>query len=189
MGKSRTQAAGSPEATQDAPAPDLDTPTPEPTTEEGSGEIVNDSRGATLEVDEGNTVEEAIASPVGGSDQYPYLDQTRVPHHERNMPNMGNSPLTEASQAELNPAFTAKAEDGGPTNENGDSIGTEPNADEKLVIAAQNLENQGANAEGTVAEVEQQIEDQKDQQIDAEQVQADFAEANPDKDPVTGQDK
>jgi hypothetical protein len=74
-----------------------------------------------------------IASAMGGSDQYAYADKTAIPVHERTM--QMNS-TTEASQAELNPAFTPKPEDGGPVHPvSGEGVGTEPNMAEKLAIA------------------------------------------------------
>lgn len=104
----------------------------------------------------------AIAGAMGGPNNYPYQDRTAMPLHERNMPAMGNSPLTEASQAELNPAFYPKAEDGGPMNANGESIGTEPNAHEQALAA---VENQGGDVEAAREQL-----DGTDQQMDAEAV-------------------
>lgn len=124
----------------------------------------------------------AIASPMGGTDQYTYVDRTAVPLHERNFSNM-NSPLTEASQAELNPAFTAKAEDGGPANDKDESVGSEPNA---LELQADAAENQGG--EEMRAQVEEQQAAATEQQMDVDAVNA-AAEENAegtDTDPGTG---
>lgn len=129
---------------------------------------------------DGLTPTESVAGPIGGSDNYAYLDQTRTPLHDRDMPMDSN---TEASQAELNPAFTPKAEDGGPVNANGDGIGTAPNADDLALAAAEN-----SGRDGAVEEVQEQIDAGKEDQIDAEAVQADAEEKAPEGiDASTGQ--
>lgn len=156
-------------------------PTPEEALETGAATtaVENEDAGGAGDVDETSGVSEteelsalsredqqaAIASAVGGPDQYPYVDRTAIPVHERDM--LMNSG-TEASQAELNPAFTPQAKDGGPVTENDESVGTEPNAYEQQAAAA---ENQGGE------ELRKQVEEDQakgaEQQIDAEQVTAD----------------
>lgn len=129
---------------------------------------------------DGLTPTEQMAGPIGGSDNYAYLDQTRTPLHERENP---MDSLTEASQAELNPAFTAKAEDGGPVNAKGEGIGTAPNANDLALAAAEN-----SGVEGAVEQVQEQIDAGQKEQIDAEKVLADAQDAAPDGvDAATGQ--
>lgn len=115
---------------------------------------------------EGRTPEEAVAAPLGAPDDYPYLDKTSMPLHERNLPM-----TTDAggpSQAELNPAFYPKAEDGGPTTANDEGIGTEPNIHDQMLAAAKTAEENGQ--EGAVEQTEKQIAEGQEQQMDAQAV-------------------
>lgn len=124
----------------------------------------------------------AIAGSMGGPDNYPYQDRTAVPLHERNLSAV-NNPLTEASQAELNPAFTAKADDGGPTTTEGEGIGTEPNVHDQMLAAAEN-----SGQEGAVEQTQAQIDAGAEQQIDAQAVTDAAQQAAPDGiDGATGQ--
>lgn len=129
------------------------------------------------------TPQEAVASSVGGTDQYPYLDKSAIPLHERNLP---MTSIDGPSQADLNPAFTPKPEDGGPSKErDGEQVieGTEPNAQEQALAAAEN-----SGEEGAVEAVKESIAEGEKQQMDAEQVQADAEQRTPDGiDASTGQ--
>jgi hypothetical protein len=135
---------------------------------------------------DGMTTNEATASSIGGSDQYPYLDKTALPLHERDLP--VNSDAYGPSQADLNPAFSPKPEDGGPSKEDrpGTIEGTALNADDLALAAAQNAEDAGQ--EGAVDQVKESIEAGKEQQMDAEQVTADAQDRAPEGvDATTGQ--
>lgn len=130
----------------------------------------------------------AIASSQGGTDQYSYVDRTATPVHERNSV-VTNGPTTEASQAELNPAFYPKPEDGGPTvtTPEGEEkpIGTEPNVHERMMMEAE-----ASGDDQMVEQVRKQIEDGKAQQMDVDAVNAAAEERTPDKiDAATGQEK
>lgn len=114
---------------------------------------------------DGQTPEEAVRGAVGAPDQYPYLDKTAMPLHERNLP------MTTAdgpSQSDLNPAFTPKPEDGGPSKErDGEQVieGTEPNMAEQRVAAAEN-----SGQDGAVEAVEKDIAEGEKQQMDVDEV-------------------
>lgn len=159
MGKTR-----SPKETA-TPDPDVQ-PSGDPAVDDETGEGATEQLGKNEPGPiDGLTPTEQIASPMGGTDNYAYLDQTRTPLHERTQ--LMDS-TTEASQADLNPAFTAQAKDGGPVNDNDESVGTEPNRDELLLAAAEN-----SGQEGAVEQTQAQIDAGAEQQIDAEQVTAD----------------
>lgn len=122
----------------------------------------------------------AIAGSMGGPDNYPYQDRTAVPLHERTQ--LMDS-TTEASQAELNPAFTAKAEDGGPTTAEGEGIGTEPNVHDQMLAAAER-----SGQEGAVERTQEQLDAGAERQMDAEAVTAAAQERAPEGiDAATGQ--
>lgn len=124
---------------------------------------------------EGQTVEEAVRGGFGGGDNYPYLDKTAMPLHERDLPM--NSDAYGPSQSDLNPAFTPKPEDGGPSKElQGEGVieGTEPNADEKALAAAEN-----SGQEGAVEAVQESIDAGKAKQMDAEKVTQEAQERAP----------
>lgn len=146
--------------------------------QQGSGELPELSR---------EDQQAAVASSMGGSDNYPYVDRTAIPLHERNLSAV-NNPLTEASQAELNPAFTAKQEDGGPVvtdPESGEEkgIGTEPNVHEQMLAAAA---NSGDDDAGKL--VQDQIDAGQAQQMDVDEVNAQAQERAPEGvDASTGQ--
>ena len=132
---------------------------------------------------EGMSKEDAqasTASSLGGTDNYAYVDQTRVPLEERTYP--VTSPLSDISQAEANPAFTPKQEDGGPVHPvTGEGIGTEPNVHEEIL---QTVED---DPEAKAA-VEAEIEAGKEQQMDVDAVNAAAEERTPDDvDASTGQ--
>lgn len=115
---------------------------------------------------EGMTPNEAIASSVGAPNDYPYVDKSSMPVHERNFSNM--NPDHGPSQSDLNPAFTPKPEDGGPSKErDGEGVieGTEPNAAEQAVAAAEN-----SGQEGAVEAVEESIAEGEKQQMDVDKV-------------------
>lgn len=139
----------------------------DPTTVEQEGLTPND-KGELPELSQ-KEYGAAIASSMGGTDNYPYVDRTAIPMHERNLSAV-NNPLTEASQAELNPAFTAKAEDGGPVNAKGESIGTAPNVNDIALARAQNAEDAGNDQKDAVAAVKEQIAEGEKQQMDAQAV-------------------
>lgn len=133
---------------------------------------------------EGRTPEEAIASNLGAPNDYPYIDKTAVPLHERNQP--VSTDAGGPSQAELNPAFYPKPEDGGPVTANNEGIGTEPNVHDQMLAAAQKAEDAGQ--EGAVEQAEQQIAEGQEQQMDAEAVTAAAQERAPEGvDAATGQ--
>lgn len=189
--KSKQQAQGSAEeAKQDG------TVSPEEAHETGNQTTAVENEGAAAEVEEttdagAQTTPElpelsredqqaAIAGSMGGPDNYPYQDRTAVPLHERTQ--LMDS-TTEASQAELNPAFTPKAEDGGPMTAENESIGTEPNVHDDMLAAA---ERQGG--EEAVQQTQEQIDAGTEQQMDAEKVTAQAQEAAPEGiDASTGQ--
>lgn len=171
--------------------PDANPTTEEPTVTTPSDETLQEQTDEQQKLVEENpygvldgmTPQEAVASSIGGSDQYPYLDKSATPLHERNLP---MTSIDGPSQADLNPAFTPKPEDGGPSKErDGEQVieGTEPNVNEQALAAAEN-----SGDEGAVQAVEESIAAGEEQQIDAEQVQADAEERMPDgTNPVTGQ--
>lgn len=149
----------------------------------GAGDLADSGVSETEDLPELSKEESqaAIASSVGGTDQYPYVDRTAVPMHERTLP---MSSTDEASSAELNPAFYPKPEDGGPVKENPDGedvgIGTEPNRHEQLADMA---ENAGGDREETLEAL-----DGTDQQMDVDAVNAAAEERAPeDVDASTGQ--
>lgn len=123
---------------------------------------------------EGQSVNEAIRGGMGGADNYPYLDKTLLPLHERDLPM--NSDAFGPSQSDLNPAFTPKPEDGGPTSDGSDGVieGTEPNANDKALAAAEN-----SGQEGAVEAVQESIDVGAEKQIDAEKVTAAAQERAP----------
>ena len=132
---------------------------------------------------EGKTPSEAVASSIGGSDQYPYLDKTALPLHERDLPM--NSDAYGPSQADLNPAFSPKPEDGGPSKEDNPAVieGTAPNRDDLALAAAEN-----SGDEDAVQAVKDDIEAGKEQQMDVEAVNAKAEERAPEGvDSETGQ--
>lgn len=141
-------------------------PTTTPETELSSaGALQDDQQKLTLEdphnVLEGLSPEEAVGSSMGAPNDYPYLDKSAIPVHERHMQmNSVDGP----SQADLNPAFSAKPADGGRYGE-GVIEGTELNANELALAAAEN-----SGEEGAVEAVEEQIAEGAKQQIDAEAV-------------------
>lgn len=118
---------------------------------------------------EGRSPEEAVASSLGAPNDYPYFDKTRLPMHERELPM--NSSNAGPSQSDLNPGFTPKPEDGGPSKEkDGEQVieGTEPNALEKAADAAENAGGPEARAE-----VEAAQQEAAEKQMDAAAVQKD----------------
>lgn len=156
--------------------------TPEETKEQGEAEqdLVTQDPYDKLE---GQSVTEAVRGGMGGGDNYPYLDKTALPLHERNLPM--STDAFGPSQSDLNPAFTPKPEDGGPSKERdgeGTIEGTEPNLNDKALAAAEN-----SGQEGAVEAVQESIDAGEKEQMDAEKVQADAEERMPDNaDPVTG---
>lgn len=115
---------------------------------------------------EGRSPNEAIASSVGAPNDYPYVDKSSLPVHERSFSNMNadHGP----SQSDLNPAFTPKPDDGGPSQErDGEQVieGTEPNYDEQAIAAAEN-----SGQEGAVDTVKEQIAEGEKQQMDVDKV-------------------
>lgn len=118
---------------------------------------------------EGMSTEEAIRSnTTGAPNEYPYRDVTALPLHERDLPM--NSDAFGPSQAELNPAFYPKKEDGGPVTADGEGIGTEPNADDKALAAAANADPSGE--QGLVEQVQESIDEGTKAQMDVDEVNA-----------------
>lgn len=180
MSRGKGRAADSPANASPSDAPkDLQSEETQATQEEATAQdmVADDPYGKL----DGMTANEAIASPIGAPDQYPYLDKTAMPLHERNLPM-----TTDAggpSQAELNPAFYPKAEDGGPTTANDEGIGTEPNVNDQMLASAAK-----SGVEGAVEQTEEQIAEGQKQQMDAEGVTAAAQERAPDGvDGATGQ--
>lgn len=157
----------------------------EPTTDDQVDEqqqlVEDDPHGAL----EGMTPNEAIASSVGAPNDYPYVDKSATPVHERHL--QVNS-IDGPSQADLNPAFTPKPEDGGPSEErDGEQVieGTEPNANDQALAAAEN-----SGQEGAVEAVEESIAAGESQQMDVDAVNDKAEERTPDGiDAATGQEK
>jgi hypothetical protein len=169
-------------------AADAQASTPEPTPTDDQLQSEVDEQQKLVQEDpygslEGMTPNEAIASSVGAPNDYPYIDKSSMPVHERNFSNM--NPNHEPSQADLNPAFSPKPEDGGQTSDGSDGVieGTEPNANDKALAAAEN-----SGQEGAVEAVQEQIDAGAEQQIDAEKVTAAAQERAPEGiDASTGQ--
>jgi len=139
-------------------------PTTDPTATADTSQV--DEQQALVQEDEhdvleGLSPEEAVGSSMGAPNDYPYLDKSAIPVHERHMQmNSVDGP----SQSDLNPAFSAKPADGGRYGE-GVIEGTELNANELALAAAEN-----SGEEGAVEAVEEQIAEGAKQQIDAEAV-------------------
>lgn len=139
--------------------------TPEVETEETGEDIVAADPYDKLE---GQSVNEAIRGGMGGGDNYPYLDKTAAPLHERDLPM--NSDAAGPSQADLNPAFSAKPEDGGRSKEkDGEQVieGTEPNVNDKALAAAESTGDDEA-----VQAVKDSVQAGQDAQMDVDEVNA-----------------
>lgn len=179
MSRARGRASDAP-ANEKSQKPPKDSERPEAAEDEATGQdMVEQDPFNRLD---GLSPQEAIASNAyGAPNEYPYLDKTSTPLHERDLPM--STDAAGPSQAELNPAFYPKAEDGGPTTSEGEGIGTEPNIHDQMLAAAEN-----SGVEGAVEQVQEQIEQGQKEQIDAEAVTAAAQERAPEGiDASTGQ--